>query len=91
MSGISEHTKVNLSFRNIVFLTTLIITLSGMYYSLEGQIQEAKLLPPPQNLDDVRVAIVQTTVELRFLRQEVEDLKKQINSIDQILYDQHKK
>ena len=88
MSDISEHTKVNLSFRNIIFLTTLIITLSGMYYSLEGQIQEARLLPPPQNLDDVRVAIVQTTTELKFLRLEVEDLKKQITGMEQRLYDQ---
>jgi hypothetical protein len=88
MPNISEHTKVNLSFRNIVFLTTLIITLSGMYYSLEGQIQEAKLLPPPQNLEDVRVAIIQTTTELKFLRVEVEDLKKQITGIEQRLYDQ---
>ena len=88
MSDISEHTKVNLSFRNIVFLITLIVTLSGMYYSLEGQIQEARFLPPPQNLDDVRVAIVQTTTELKFFRLEVEDLKKQITGMEQRLYDQ---
>lgn len=91
MAGIkelSEDSKFNISIKTLGGISALIFTLVSMWFALQADIAEAKELPKPEinrveyDLKDeaVRNAIYET-------QNDVQDIKAQLNKIDERLYD----
>ena len=47
MAELSEDTKFQISIKTMVAIGVALATLIGMYYTLQEEIEEAKLLPEP--------------------------------------------
>ena len=85
---ISEESKFEVSLKSLGGLAFLIFTLVSMWFVLKADIALAKELPKPEinrveyDLKDeaVRNAIYET-------QQDVQDIKVQLNKIDERLYD----
>ena len=85
---IGEETKITLDLKTIGVVLFGLATVIGMWFSLQADIEEAKVLPEPeiqriefQMKDEaVRDAIINT-------EKDVEEIKAQLNKIDQRLYE----
>ncbi len=85
---IGEETKITLDLKTIGVVLFGLATVIGMWFSLQADIEEAKELPEPeiqriefQMKDEaVRDAIINT-------EKDVEEIKAQLNKIDQRLYE----
>jgi len=85
---LGEGTKVTLDLKTIGIIGFGLATVIGMWFSLQADIQEAKELPEAeiqriefQMKDEaIRDAIMNTT-------KDVEEIKQQLNKIDQRLYE----
>ena len=84
--------KVNISIENLIMLGAGIFSLVGMWYALQGEIEEAKLLPEPEvsrteyDLKDqlVRETIIST-------QKKVEEIDETVKKIDDKLFEIIKK
>ena len=84
--------KVNISIENLIMLGAGIFSLVGMWYALQGEIEEAKLLPEPEvsrteyDLKDqlVRETIIST-------QKKVEEIDETVKKIDGKLFEIIKK
>ena len=89
---IGEETKITLDLKTIGIVLFGLATVIGMWFSLQADIQEAKDLPEPeiqriefQMKDEaIRDAIINT-------QDDVEEIKKQLNKIDERLFDLQKR
>ena len=89
---IGEETKITLDLKTIGIILFFIATVIGMWFSLQADIDEAKSLPEPeiqriefQMKDEaIRDAIINT-------QDDVEEIKKQLNKIDERLFDLQKR
>ena len=89
---IGEETKITLDLKTIGIILFFIATVIGMWFSLQADIQEAKELPEPeiqriefQMKDEaIRDAIINT-------QDDVEEIKEQLNKIDERLFDLQKR
>ena len=88
MAELSENSKFFVSLKTLGGIAALITTLVSMWFVLKADIALAKELPKPEinrveyDLKDeaVRNAIYET-------QQDVQDIKVQLNKIDERLYD----
>ena len=88
MAELSENTKFDISLKTLGGIAALITTLVSMWFVLKADIALAKELPKPEinrveyDLKDeaVRNAIYET-------QQDVQDIKVQLNKIDERLYE----
>ncbi len=48
MSELSENTKFQVSIKTLIAISVGIFTLVGMWFALQEDIEEAKLLPKPE-------------------------------------------
>ena len=88
MAELSENTKFDISLKTLGGIAALITTLVSMWSVLKADIALAKELPKPEinrveyDLKDeaVRNAIYET-------QQDVQDIKVQLNKIDERLYE----
>ena len=88
MAELSENTKFDISLKTLGGIAALITTLVSMWFVLQADIAEAKELPKPEinrveyDLKDeaVRNAIYET-------QNDVQDIKVQLNKIDERLYE----
>ena len=88
MSKLSEQTKIDLIPKNLVTIILLVISMTGMYYSLQAQIQEAKLLPVQAPINsEITDALIKTNTELEFIKQELSDVKDQLQIMEERLYE----
>ena len=85
METISEDTKIKLSPRNFIFIAWLIGTFVSMYFSLQSQIEEAKQLPAQDR--EVKEAVIKTSNELTFIKEEITDIKGQLQIMEERLYE----
>ena len=84
--------KFNISIENLVTIGMVIVTATGMWYSLQSDISEAKLLPEPEvsrteyDLKDqlVRESIIST-------QKKVEEIDETVKKIDDKLFEIIKK
>ena len=84
--------KVNISIENLIMIGAGIFSLVGMWYALQGDIEEAKLLPEPEvsrteyDLKDqlVRETIIST-------QKKVEEIDETVKKIDDKLFEIIKK
>ena len=89
---IGEETKITLDLKTIGIVLFGLATVIGMWFSLQADIEEAKALPEPkiqriefQMKDEaIRDAIINT-------QDDVEEIKEQLNKIDERLFDLQKR
>ncbi len=86
--GLSEDTKINLSPRNFLFIVGLVATFVSMYFKLHAEVEDAKLLPPRDTRVDA--AIINTSNEIEFIKSEIKDIKGQLNTMEERLYELQK-
>ncbi|MEC7713257.1 MAG: hypothetical protein VYE32_04540 [Candidatus Thermoplasmatota archaeon] len=92
MAELSEDTKFQVSIKTMIGIGVALATLIGMYYTLQEEIEEAKLLPEPPvsrteyDLKDelVRKSIMNT-------EEKVEENSQKLDKIDEKLYEIIKK
>jgi hypothetical protein len=56
-----------------------------MYFSLQSQIEEAKQLPVQDQ--EVKEAVIKTSNELQFIKEEITEIKGQLQIMDDRLYE----
>jgi hypothetical protein len=92
MAELSEDTKFQVSIKTMVAIGVALATLIGMYYTLQEEIEEAKLLPEPPvsrteyDLKDelIRESIMNT-------EEKVQENSQKLDKIDEKLYEIIKK
>ena len=80
--------KFNISVENLITLGAVVVTVVGMWYSLQADIEEAKALPEPEvsrteyDLKDqlIRENIINTN-------KKVEEIDETVKKIDEKLFD----
>lgn len=88
MGRVSENTEVTLDLKTIVMVVAFLVSLIGMWFTLQKDIELAKELPEPNisrteyDLKDqmVRDAIMRT-------QEQVEEIGKDVKIIDERLYE----
>jgi copper chaperone CopZ len=85
---ISEETKVTLDLKTIGMIVAFVITLSGMWFTLQADIAQAKELPVPV-IDRVEYDLKDELIRQTIMdtQEDVEEIKETIDKIDQRLYD----
>jgi hypothetical protein len=85
MSQINEKTKINLSPRNFLFIVGLVATFVSMYFQLHAEVEDAKRLPLRDSTVDA--AIINTSNEIEFIKAEIGEIKGQLQTMEQRLYE----
>jgi len=99
---IGENTKVTLDLKTLGIIVAGIVSLVGMWFALQADIEEAKELPkppPPEvtrmeyDLKDqmIRDSILNTEGKVDKLEEKVDDIKEDTKAITQTLIDMNNK
>ena len=85
---IGESTKVTLDLKTIGMIVGFVITLAGMWFTLQADIAQAKELPVPV-IDRVEYDLKDELIRQTIMdtQEDVEEIKETIDKIDQRLYD----
>ena len=85
---ISEETKVTLDLKTIGMIVAFVITIAGMWFTLQADIAQAKELPVPV-IDSVEYDLKDELIRQTIMdtQEDVEEIKETIDKIDQRLYD----
>tara|TARA_Y100000289_G_scaffold57055_1_gene61193 strand:- start:218 stop:508 length:291 start_codon:yes stop_codon:yes gene_type:complete len=69
--------KVNISIENLIMLGAGIFSLVGMWYALQGEIEEAKQLPEPE------VSRTEYDLKDQLIRENIINTNKKVEEIDE--------
>ena len=85
---ISEETKVTLDLKTIGMIVAFVVTIAGMWFTLQAGIAQAKELPVPV-IDRVEYDLKDELIRQTIMdtQEDVEEIKETIDKIDQRLYD----
>ena len=85
---IGESTKVTLDLKTIGIIVGFVITLAGMWFTLQAEIQDAKELPKPV-IDRVEYDLKDELIRQTIMdtQEDVEAMRDQLDKIDERLYD----
>ena len=88
---IGEDTKVTLDLKTIGMLAVGIATLVGMWFALQGDIQEAKELPAPV-IDRVEYDLKDELIRQTIMdtQDDVDKILEELEKIDERLYELQK-
>ena len=84
--------KVNISIENLIMIAVGIFTLVGMWFALQGDIEEAKKLPEPEvsrTEYDLKDQLIRETI--MSTQTKVEENSEKLDKIDEKLYEIIKK
>ena len=84
--------KVNISIENLIMIGVGIFTLVGMWFALQGDIEEAKNLPEPEvsrTEYDLKDQLIRETI--MSTQTKVEENSEKLDKIDEKLYEIIKK
>ncbi len=89
---IGESTKVTLDLKTIGIIVGFVITLAGMWFTLQADIAQAKELPAPV-IDRVEYDLKDELIRQTIMdtQEDVEEIKETIDKIDERLYEIQKK
>ena len=95
---VSKDTKFSLSIETAISVVVSIGMIVGMWFTLQGDIEEAKQLPEPPvsrteyDLKDqmIRNSIMNTEDKVEKLEEKVDDIKEDTKAITQTLIDMNK-
>ena len=85
---IGEETKVTLDLKTIGMIVAFVITIAGMWFTLQADIAQAKELPVPV-IDRVEYDLKDELIRQTIMdtQEDVEEIKETIDKIDERLYD----
>lgn len=85
---IGKDTKVKLSLETIISLGVVLVTMTGMWFTLQADIAEAKELPAPV-IDRIEYDLKDELIRQTILdtQEDVESMKEQLDKIDERLYE----
>ena len=85
---IGESTKVTLDLKTIGMIVVFVITLAGMWFTLQADIAQAKELPVPV-IDRIEYDLKDELIRQTIMdtQEDVEEIKETIDKIDQRLYE----
>ncbi len=89
---ISEETKVTLDLKTIGMIVAFVVTIAGMWFTLQADIAQAKELPVPviNRVEyDLKDELIRQTI--MDTQEDVEEIKETIDKIDERLYEIQKK
>ena len=72
---IGESTEFKLDLKTIISIIVLTSTFMGMYYTLQGEIEEAKKMPPAQ------IERMEYDLKQEWQTKHIEDLEEKIDEI----------
>jgi len=88
---LNEDTAVQVSIKTLASIAFLIATLVGMWFTLQADIAEAKLLPEPQDPEitrmefDMKDQLIRQTI--MSTQEDVKEIKDDLKAIKQKLYE----
>jgi|TARA_B100000424_G_C22787084_1_gene422839 hypothetical protein len=85
---ISKQTKLKLSLETIIGLGVVLVSMTGMWYTLEAKIQEAMVEPksPIERVEfDLRIEAIGNQVMNN--GKQLEEIKAQLDKLDARLYE----
>ena len=84
---IGESTKVTLDLKTIGIIVGFVITLAGMWFTLQADIAQAKELPAPV-IDRIEYDLKDELIRQTIMdtQEDVEEIKETIDKIDQRSY-----
>ena len=88
---LSEDTAVQISLKTLGGIGFLIATLVGMWFTLQADIAEAKLLPEPQDPEitrmefDMKDQLIRQTI--MSTQEDVKEIKDDLKAIKEKLYE----
>tara|TARA_R100000458_G_C8067502_1_gene107733 strand:+ start:84 stop:371 length:288 start_codon:yes stop_codon:yes gene_type:complete len=89
---LGEDTKVTLDLKTIGMIVAFVVTIAGMWFTLQSDIALAKELPEPvidrMEFDMKDELIRQTIMDTQ---EDVEDIKETLDKMDERLYELQKK
>ena len=85
---IGESTKVTLDLKTIGIIVGFVITIAGMWFTLQADIAQAKELPVPV-IDRIEYDLKDELIRQTIMdtQEDVEEIKETIDKIDQRLYE----
>ena len=85
---IGEDTKVTLDLKTIGMIVAFVVTIAGMWFTLQADIAQAKELPVPV-IDRVEYDLKDELIRQTIMdtQEDVEEIKETIDKIDERLYD----
>lgn len=89
---IGENTKITLDLKTIGIVLFFVATVIGMWFTLQADIEVAKALPEPEieRMEfDMKDELIRTTI--MDTQDDVEDIKSQLEKIDERLYELQKR
>jgi hypothetical protein len=96
---VGKDTKFTLSIETAISVLVSVVMIVGMWFTLQGDIEEAKQLPEPPvsrteyDLKDqmIRNSIMNTEDKVEKLEEKVDDIKEDTKAITQALIDMNNK
>tara|TARA_R100000234_G_C4913780_1_gene141074 strand:+ start:137 stop:421 length:285 start_codon:yes stop_codon:yes gene_type:complete len=85
---IGEDTKVTLDLKTIGMIVAFVVTLAGMWFTLQSDIALAKELPEPvidRTEYDLKDELIRQTI--MDTQDDVEEMKEKLDKIDERLYE----
>jgi len=85
---LSEETQVTLDLKTIGMILVGVATIVGMWFALQADIEDAKNLPEPvidRTEYDLKDELIRQTI--MDTQDDVEDIKSQLDKIDERLYE----
>ena len=85
---INEETKVTLDLKTIGMIVAFVVTIAGMWFTLQADIAQAKELPAPV-IDRIEYDLKDELIRQTIMdtQEDVEEIKETIDKIDQRLYE----
>jgi len=85
---IGEDTKVTLDLKTIGMIVAFVVTIAGMWFTLQADIAQAKELPVPV-IDRIEYDLKDELIRQTIMdtQEDVEEIKETIDKIDERLYD----
>ena len=85
---IGEETQVTLDLKTISMIVGFIIMIAGMWFTLQADIQDAKVLPNPV-IDRIEYDLKDELIRQTIMdtQEDVEEIKETIDKIDERLYE----
>ena len=85
---VDENTQVTLDLKTIAIIISFVVTVAGMWFALQGEIELAKQLPEPEvsrTEYDLKDKLVRETI--MNTQTKVEENGKKLDLIEQRLYE----
>ena len=85
--NLSERTKITFTPANLLSLVTTVVAVTGIWFHLNGQIEEAKKLPKNENDKIVREAVLKMDADMQYIKEEITEIKSRLNKMEERLYE----